>query len=93
MGRCADEGISKDFMHDACYFILLCKRAVDLGGDDDRVRRGDKGVLHDSFTDVAQGYFGCECFAVVNERFDLPIVDINCADIRYDSCDSDLVEI
>lgn len=50
---------------------------MDLGGDDDRVGRGDEGVAHDGLADITEGDTCGESFAVVDDWFVLSIVYVH----------------
>jgi hypothetical protein len=75
--RRTDQRVAKFLVHNFHEHVLLGDATVDLGGDDDRIWRHGESVLGDGATNIANGYFGRERFAVKDARLDIAIVNVN----------------
>jgi hypothetical protein len=75
--RCLDQGLSEDFVHDIHHLVLLGKSAVNLGRDEERVRRRQPSILVDCDAYVAKRNLGSEGFAVEDDRLFISVIDIH----------------
>ena len=55
----------------------MCWPTMHFGGDDDRIRRRDEGILCDRATDITHWDFGCECLAMVDNRLWVTVVYVD----------------
>jgi hypothetical protein len=65
-------------VHDLGDEILEGKRAMDLGGNDDGVWRGDESVFSDRYADFTKGDFRGKGLSVEDHGFGVAVIDINC---------------
>lgn len=77
---CANQRLPEHVMHNGYYHILLGYRTVDLGRDDDRIRRSHEGILRNRLANFADGHFGREGPAVKNHRLVLAVVNVYCSE-------------
>jgi hypothetical protein len=76
--RGTDEGISKYTVHDLHHHLLLRRRTVDFGRNDDGVWRCNKSVLRDGFANFSYWNLGGEGLSMEYHRPKVAIIDVHC---------------